>query len=107
MSLAAGALKEVLGSVSVLLGERSRAGGKRFGNSCPVRRWSIEQTAEVRASGSHLRSVHPPTKVDLLKKSTRDRQNSKRVCKAQGGGAEGGENGWQYLKVTLDTSPFS
>lgn len=85
MSLAAGALKEVLGSVSVLLGERSRAGGKRFGNSCPVRRWSIEQTAEVRASGSHLRSVHPPTKVDLLKKSTRDRRTLRECVKPREG----------------------
>ena len=53
-------MKEVLGNVSVLLEERPGAGGKSFGNSCPVRRWRIEQTAEVGAQGSHLRTVPPP-----------------------------------------------
>ena len=76
-----------------------------------MRRWRIEQTAEVGAQGSHLRTVphlRPPQSGSVERKKI---QGTDRILrehvKPQGGRAEEGENGWQYLKVTLDTSPFS
>lgn len=75
-----------------------------FGNPSPVRRRQRkEQTAEEGARGQHLRTVF---EVDLLKESTRDRI-VRQCVEPQGGRVQGGENGWQYLKVTPDTSPFS